>query len=146
MSTFECSVCGHIEFGAAPDACLVCRANKDAFSENPDAIKRPADPANLSEGDKKHIPVIKVDGDCKCSADGCTCVSATVGEIVHVMQEEHLIRYLDFYLDDAFISRVWLSADKTNPFAKLCLKATSGKVTVVENCNVHGSWATDVQL
>ena len=64
MKIFECKVCGHIEFNEAPEKCLVCGAKKEAFIEKPDAIKQPADPDNLSEGDKKHIPVIVINKEC----------------------------------------------------------------------------------
>ena len=75
MTIFECGVCGHIEFDEAPELCLVCRSGKDAFKENAEAIKQPANPAELSEGDKKHIPVVAIDG---------STVAVTVGEIEHV--------------------------------------------------------------
>jgi superoxide reductase len=141
MKTFVCSVCGHIEFNAAPPRCLVCRADRDAFKEDAKAIATPANPAALTDGDKKHIPVLNV---CKC--DGSVKVSANIGEIEHVMQDAHFIQYLDFYLNDAFISRAWLSPNVTKPFAAVKLATTSGKVTVIEHCNVHGNWMSQVSI
>ncbi len=144
MKVFECKVCGHIEFKAAPEVCLVCRSPKSAFHENAAAIKQPADPASLTDGDKKHIPVVKK-MDCGLIAD-CTDVHVTVGEMVHVMEPKHFITYLDFYLDDRFISRVWLSPEVCKPAASLHLAAKSGKITVIEHCNVHGNWMGEVVL
>ena len=147
MTIFECKGCGHLEFNEAPEKCLVCGAGKDSFVENTDAIKKPADPDNLSEGDKKHIPQIVVVKECGLIPDGsCTDVHARVGEIEHVMTDEHLIRYLDYYVDYKFASRVWLSAGACHPAAGLHLKASSGKVTVIENCNVHGNWMAEAEL
>lgn len=145
MKTLECKVCGHIEFDEAPEFCLVCRSPKTAFKENPEAIKHPADPANLTDGDKKHIPAIKVTG---CGLiEGCTDVHAVVGEIEHVMEAKHLIRYLDYYINHQFASRVWLSAEHCHPATSLHLKAKPGDtVTVIENCNVHGNWMSEVTL
>ena len=147
MKTFECSVCGHIEFNEAPEMCLVCHAKKEAFKENPDAIKQPADPANLSEGDKKHIPQIVVVKECGLIPGGvCMDVHTRVGEIEHVMTGEHYIRYLDYYVDHTFASRIWLSPDICHPAAALHLNVKSGKVTVIENCNVHGNWMAETEI
>ena len=147
MKTFECSVCGHIEFDAAPETCLVCRAKSDAFKENPEAIKKPANPDELSEGDKKHIPQIVVVKECGLIPGGsCTDVHVRVGEIEHVMQPEHYIRCIDYYLDHKFVSRVWLSPGTCHPAAGLHLNASSGTVTAVENCNVHGNWMSETSL
>jgi len=147
MTVYECGVCGHIEFNEAPDTCLVCGAKKEAFTENADAIKKPANPDELSEGDKKHIPQIVVVKECGLIPDaGCIDVHARVGEIVHVMQEEHYIRCIDYYLDYKFVSRVWLSPGACNPAAGLHLNAPSGTVTVIENCNVHGNWMSEAAI
>jgi superoxide reductase len=147
MTILECKTCGHIEFDEAPEMCLVCRSPKTAFAENAEAIKQPADPAALTDGDKKHIPVITVSKECAVAHDGaCTTVQVKVGEINHVMQPAHYIRYVDVYLDKAFISRVWFSPEKTHPAASLCLSADAGSVIALENCNVHGNWMAEASL
>ncbi len=144
MKIFECKTCGHIEFNAAPEMCLVCRSPKSAFHENAEAIKKPADPANLTDGDKKHIPVIKQTA-CGLVAE-CNDVHTVVGEIVHVMEPKHFIQYLDTYVDYKFISRVWLSPVTCKPAVSLHLAVKTGKVTVVEHCNVHGNWMGELTL
>lgn len=147
MSIFVCSVCGHIEFNEAPEKCLICEAAKDAFGEDAAAIKKPEDAANLTEAEKKHIPQIVVVKECGLIPDGtCTDVHARIGEIEHVMTDEHYIRYLDFYIDYSFVSRIWLSPEKCHPAAALHLNAPSGKVTVIENCNVHGNWMAEADI
>ena len=147
MKVLECKVCGHIEFVEAPDVCLVCRSKKEAFVEAPDAIKRPANLAQLTEGDKKHIPQIVVVKECGLIPGGCcTDVHVKVGEIEHVMEEAHFIRCIDYYLDKNFISRVWLSPGACHPAAGLHLNASSGTLTALENCNVHGNWVSETQL
>jgi len=147
MKVLECKTCGHIEFDEAPEVCLVCRAGKEAFVESFEAIKQPADPANLSEGDRKHIPQIVIVKECGLIPGGCcTDVHVRVGEIEHVMEEKHLIRHIDYYLDKKFISRVWLSAGACHPAAALHLNATSGTVTAIENCNVHGNWMAEAEI
>lgn len=145
MTTYQCSVCGHIEFSEAPDKCLVCRSPRSAFNATAEAIKQPADPANLTDAEKKHIPQIVVVKDCGL-LDGCTDVHVKVGETPHVMTPEHYITYIDAYLDDRFISRIWLSPEGCNAAVGFHLSASSGKFTAVEGCNVHGNWMAESQL
>ena len=147
MKVFVCKGCGHIEFNQAPEKCLVCGAPERSFEEKPEAIQKPANPAALSDGDKKHIPQIVIVKECGLIPGGCcTDVHARVGEIEHVMQDTHYIRYLDYYLDYRFISRVWLSPTVCHPAAALHLNVKAGKVTVVENCNVHGNWMAEATI
>ena len=145
MKIFECTNCGHIEFGEAADVCLVCRCT--TFEENAAAIKQPANPAELTEAEKKHIPQIIVVKDCGLISEGdCTDVHVRVGEILHVMEDEHYIRSLDYYLDHKFISRVWLSPNTCFPATALHMNATAGTVTAIENCNKHGNWMAEVAI
>lgn len=147
MKMFECVVCGHIEFDEISGRCLVCASNEESFVENPDAIKKPENPDNLSEGDKKHIPQIVIVKECGLIPGGdCTDVHVKVGEIEHVMIEEHYIRYIDYYLDHAFVSRVWLSREVCHPAAGLHLNAKTGTLTAIENCSVHGNWMSEESL
>jgi len=147
MKTFECGVCGHIEFNEAPEACLVCRATKDAFKENPDAIKQPADADNLTDAEKKHIPQIVVVKECGLVPNQCcTDVHVRVGEILHVMEDAHFIRCIDYYVNYKFISRVWLSPGACNPGSALHLNDPKGTITAIENCNQHGNWMSEVEV
>ncbi|MFU8779483.1 MAG: desulfoferrodoxin family protein [Kiritimatiellia bacterium] len=144
MTIYECRTCGHIEFNEVPEKCLVCRSPQTVFHENPDAIKKPADPAGLTDGDKKHVPVLHVT-DCGLLT-GCKDVHVTVGDIEHVMDPKHYILYVDFYLDYRFISRVWLAPSVCKPAASIHLAVQSGTVTAIESCNVHGNWMGEIQL
>jgi desulfoferrodoxin-like iron-binding protein len=147
MKLFVCGSCGHVEFDQAPDRCLVCRSPATSFAEDEAAIKTPANPGALTDGDKKHIPQIVVVKECGLlPGGGCTDVHVRVGEIEHVMQEKHYITSLDYYLNHKFISRTWLSPLVCHPAAALHLNATSGIVTVVEHCNVHGNWMSETAI
>lgn len=147
MTVYQCKGCGHIEFNAAPEKCLVCRAPKSSFAEAPDAIKKPANPAALTDGDKKHIPEIVIVKECGLIPNvGCTDVHVRVGAIEHVMEEKHYIVSIDYYIDYKFISRVWLSPKACHPACALHLNAPTGTVTVVENCNVHGNWMAEAKI
>lgn len=147
VKLYVCKVCGHIEFGEAPDTCPVCGAKKEAFNEDAEAIKSPENPDELTDGDKKHIPEITVVKECGLIPDGeCTDVHAKIGEIEHVMEDKHYIQWLDFYLDGKYISRVELTSDACHPAAALHLKAKAGKIAVIEHCNVHGNWMAEAEL
>ncbi len=147
MTFYKCKVCGHIELDGSPGNCMVCRAGWQEFEESPDAVELPANPDELTESEKKHVPQIVVVKECGLIPDeGCTDVHVRVGDIKHAMTDEHFIQYIDFYLDHSFISRVWLSPNVCNPAAALHLNATSGKLTAIEHCNLHGSWLAEVDL
>ncbi len=146
MDTFVCSKCGYVAFGQAPDACPVCGALKQAFELDNSAIKKPADPTNLTELEKKHIPVIKINRQCGLVGPGCVDVHIKVGEILHVMEAKHYIMYMDVYLDGAFIARYHIAPDKLNPVLGIHLKVASGKLLVLENCNLHGRWITQTDI
>ncbi|MBL7156625.1 MAG: hypothetical protein ISS92_00535 [Candidatus Omnitrophica bacterium] len=146
MKIYVCKVCGYIAInGNAPENCPVCHAPKASFEEKIDAIKTPADPKNLTDLEKKHIPVVLVLKKCGL-IEGCTDVHVKMGEIIHPMEKKHFITHIDFYLDKEFISRVILMPGKLNPAAALHLKASSGTLTAIELCTLHGAWAKEVAL
>ena len=101
---------------------------------------------NPNELEKKHIPVISMVKGCGLVPDGCQDIHVKMGEIKHPMQPEHYIMHIDFYIDSNFISRVILTPDKLNPAAALHLKAASGKLSVIEFCNLHGAWIKELDL
>ena len=147
MKGYVCKMCGYISInGTAPEKCPVCGAPKSAFQEKEDAIKLPNDPKNLTDLEKKHIPVIKVVNVCGLIPDGCQDVHVKLGEIQHPMQEDHYIMHIDFYLDKKFISRVILTPFALNPACALHLKAKSGKLTAISLCNLHGAWINEIDL
>lgn len=146
MKTFECSVCGHIEFNQSPEKCLVCRAGKDAFKENANAIQKAGQPGK-GEADNKHIPKIVVVKECGLIPNaGCVDAHVRVGEVEHPMLVNHFIRYIDYYHDYQFLSRIWLSPEKCHPACALHLKVNSGTLTVIENCNLHGNWMSETKI
>lgn len=147
MKGFVCGVCGFIAInGSAPEKCPVCGAPKTSFAEKEDAIKTPADPGSLSELEKKHLPVITLVKKCGLIPEGCQDVHVKMGEIQHPMQQDHYINHIDFYIDKEFLSRVILTPEKLNPAAALHLKVESGKLSVVELCNLHGAWIKETDL
>ena len=143
MKMYVCKKCGHIEFSQVVKPCPVCLAPPSEFVEDDNALKKPANPAMLTDGDKKHIPLIIVDKKCGLIPNGgCTDVHVKIGEINHVMEDTHWIQFIDVYLNSHFISRIELTP-ACNAVASLHIKASSGTIRAIESCNVHGKWMTE---
>jgi superoxide reductase len=136
---FVCSVCGHIEFGAAPKACPVCWATADKFADTPDAIK-PAE----KEGKEKHVPVLVVSKQCGLVPGVCQDVHIKVGSVPHPMTAEHWIQWIDIYLNKAFVSRYQLLPTSLQAAVSVHFKNDQkGTVSVIEHCNIHGTWIAE---
>ncbi len=147
MRTFVCRVCGHVAFEQAPVDCPVCKAPIENFDNNPKAIHMPEDPSNLSETEKKHIPMIVISKECRLiTSGGCVDIHVKVGKIEHVMESEHSIAFIDFYINQRYQARVQLRYKRLHPAVMLHLSADTGTLTVVANCNVHGNWMSEVNF
>lgn len=146
MNTFICKRCGYISFNQAPDKCPVCHAPKEEFELKADAIKKPQDPNNLNELEKKHIPVIEIKKQCGLLGSGCVDVHIKIGEITHPMETKHFIVYIDIYHDYNFIARYHLSPEKLNPAVGIHLKVNEGRITALEYCNLHGRWMAEKEI
>lgn len=147
MELYVCKVCGHVEFNAAPEKCPVCGANKEAFNADPNAIKKPADPKNLTDGDKKHIPAFTVVKHCGLIPDTCLDVHVKTGALLHVMEEKHWIQWIDAYINRKFVARFEMAPNGPNPCVGIHLKNTSsGVLTAIESCNVHGKWMAETEI
>lgn len=146
MDNFVCSKCGYLAFNQAPDICPVCGAKKEAFQADANAFKKPVDPKNLSELEKKHIPVIKISKQCGLVPQGCVDAHIKIGEILHPSESRHYIMYIDLYLDKGFIARYHLTPEKLNPVLGVHLKVDKGELLAVENCNLHGRWMNQAQI
>lgn len=144
MKGIVCHVCGFISInGNAPEKCPVCGAPKTSFEEKENAVKTFQDEANLSE---KHTPVITVVKKCGLLPEGCRDVHVKVGKVTHPMLKEHYIGIIDFYLDNDFLARLHLAPEKLNPAGALHLKVESGKLAVIEHCNLHGAWIQETNI
>ncbi len=144
MKTYRCTVCGYISFNQAPIKCPVCKVPIENFDNNPEAIRRPEDPGSLSEMEKKHIPLITVSKECGIHPDRrCIAVHVMVGEIEHVMESEHFISWIDFYINERYLARVHLTYKRLHPSAELHLTEDKGMLKIIENCTIHGSWMAE---
>jgi superoxide reductase len=149
---YTCKFCGHIAFDQMPTECPICRASIEGFEKNPDAIKRPQDPENLTDFEKEHIPVINISKTNEVTADGEYIVNIKVGEICHCMKIENHIAFIDYYLQAPDIKkrclgRVALKCDKFQPSISFYLsKITSANLTVISSCSAHGYWMSQTEI
>ncbi|HOX54265.1 MAG: desulfoferrodoxin family protein [Candidatus Omnitrophica bacterium] len=144
MKGYVCKVCGFVSIdGSIPDKCPACGSPSKAFEEKMDAIKTAKDEEKLSE---KHTPVITVVRKCGLIPEGCADVHVRIGSVIHPMLPEHYITAIDFYIDNKFLARTILTPEKLNPAAALHLKVATGKLSVVEHCNIHGNWIAEQNL
>jgi superoxide reductase len=145
MKGFVCGKCGHIEFDSAPEFCPVCHAPKAMFTEQANAVNTALNLAVMSELEKKHVPVVNIVKQCSLAVPGCTDVSAKMGEIIHPMQPDHYILWVDFYINKKWMARSLMTPD-LSPAAGIHLKSVSGKLSVIELCNKHGAWIKELDL
>lgn len=105
-------------------------------------INKPNDTANLTETEKKHIPVFECPD--KVKSGEPFQIKIKVGEIPHVMEEVHHIQWIEIKSGENFYERVDLTPVFTRPEITLTLVkgGKHGKRTlrVIERCNVHGLW------
>jgi superoxide reductase len=142
MKIFICQVCGHIEFDAAPEKCPVCMAQK--FNQNDSVFEDSM--RKSKEGAVKHIPEVGINKECGLIPEAaCTDVLVRIGKTLHPMTENHYIQWIDCYLDKKYVSRIMLTPEM-NPSVVFHLKPSGSRVIVVENCNIHGFWKTEVNI
>jgi superoxide reductase len=102
-------------------------------------VNKPADPENLTEGEKKHIPVIEAP-EITIAGEPFE-VTVTVGSIPHVMEEKHFIDWVELYLHNKLVGRkeLYPSGERV---AKVTFKVEADKALIaiaeIETCRVHG--------
>ena len=105
-------------------------------------INEPADPANLNEMEKKHVPWI----DCPSTVKAGEPFQVTikVGEMPHVMEEAHHIQWIEVWFSTNFNVRIDLTPVFTRPEVTITLVKGSlhktSTLRVIERCNIHGQW------
>jgi len=145
MKIFICTVCGHLEFNDVPEKCPVCMAEKDKFKQNDAVFKESSEKS--PEAEVKHVPAVTISKECGLIPESpCTDITVRIGKTMHPMEEKHFIQFIDCYQNDSYIGRVMFTPLNIYPAACFHLKNLSGRITVIENCNIHGYWKTDVNI
>lgn len=111
-------------------------------------INKPANPANLTELEKKHIPVIDCPDTVKAGKP--FQVKIKVGEVPHVSEEAHHIQWIEVKTGENLYARVDLTPVLSLPEVTITLKK-AGKhrkttIRAVERCNMHGLWEAEKEI
>ncbi len=111
-------------------------------------INRPQDPANMTEMEKKHTPVIECPDSVKVGEP--FKVTIKVGELPHVMEEGHHIQWIEVYFGQNFNTRIDLTPVFTRPEVTLTFvkggKHRTSTLRVIERCNLHGQWEATKEI
>lgn len=101
-------------------------------------VNKPVDPENLTEGEKKHVPVIETPE--TVIAGEPFEVTVTVGSIPHVMEEKHYIEWVELYLHNKLVERKELSSSNENARVTFRVEADEALIAIkeIETCTVHG--------
>ncbi len=106
----------------------------------------PKDPKNLTKGEKKHTPSIRIGGKDKA---GYTLVEVTVGQddIIHPSTPEHWIYEIELYADDKKIDTVSLEPVISRGYLGTRVKLDGVKeLKSIAKCNLHGNYTATIVL
>lgn len=104
-------------------------------------INTPKDWENLTDLDKKHVPVIEAPD--RVKKDEPFTVKVTVGKLLaHPNEPAHFIEWVELYCGDTYLGRAAFSAGMSYPEAVFVVKLTHahGPLRAREKCNLHGLW------
>jgi superoxide reductase len=101
-------------------------------------VNKPVDPENLTEGEKKHVPIIEAPE--TVIAGEPFEVTVTVGSIPHVMEEKHYIEWVELYLHNKLVGRKELSPSDKTARATFRVEADEALIAIkeIETCTIHG--------
>jgi desulfoferrodoxin len=141
---YVCSVCGHLEFGSAPEFCPVCHSPKEKFTEDNKVFEEAI--SNYKDAGISHTPDLMVKKHSSFISETPTYeVQVRIGKKMHPMEEAHHIRWIDCYVDDKYVARMFLTLGAI-PAAGFYTKASGSKIRVVEVCTVHGYWQAESKI
>lgn len=101
----------------------------------------PVDPRNLSDLEKRHLPVI--DAPDRVERGKCFEATVEVGRLLaHPAEHQHFIQYLELYADDTFLARVDWAAARSCPKVTfhVALEIPAEELRANAHCNMHGTW------
>jgi len=104
-------------------------------------VNEPADPQNLSDLEKKHLPVLSAPAQVRKGE--VFDVEIEVGKLLaHPNEHKHFIQFIELHADDTFLGRVDLVSEKTEPCLRLrvTLRFAPKELRAYQHCNLHGTW------
>ena len=110
-------------------------------------VNRVEDPGNMTDLEKKHVPVITAST--KPRKGECFEVTVEVGKLLeHPNTPAHFINFVELYADDTYLGRTHFTHTRTCPVAKFCvaLSHIHKKLRAFAWCNLHGTWEGDLEM
>lgn len=104
-------------------------------------INKPSDPANLTDLEKRHLPVITAPDTVK--AGQLFEVTVEVGKLLeHPNDRGHFVSFIDLYVGPVYLARLSLTGVMLRPILKVCVQLDRdlGPLRAIEVCNIHGAW------
>lgn len=116
------------------------------MSELFEGINRPADPANMTDLEKKHFPTIEAPDAAKAREP--FDVKITLGkELEHPNEGGHFIQWVELYYNDVLIGRMELVPTIYDfPVTMRIKLGKSCTLRVLARCNLHGIWEGTKEL
>jgi len=105
------------------------------------------DPANMTDMEMKHLPVITAPQSVK--KGDCFEVMVEVGKHMrHPNEPSHYIEFIELYADHTYLARLDLTARMTAPLMKisLALDHIHQKLRAFAHCNLHGTWEGQAEI
>lgn len=101
------------------------------------------DSQNMTDLEKKHLPVIDAPGSVK-KGEPFT-VTVEVGRyMAHPNTMGHFIQWIELYSGDALLARAELVPEFSGPKVTFPVMLKHGHPLIaVERCNLHGMWASE---
>lgn len=107
-------------------------------------VNRPKDPANMTDFEKKHVPVITAPD--KVKRDEEFDVTVEVGKLYpHPNEAGHFISWVELYSGDTFLARAYFQPVSSSPKVtfRVKLSHSHGHLKAWEMCNLHGLWQAE---
>ncbi len=107
-------------------------------------INKPKDANNLTDLEKKHVPVITAPD--RVKPGECFEVVVEVGKLLqHPNENGHFIQFIELYAGHVYLARMDFTARTTCPVMKVCVSLDKdvGRLRAFERCNLHGIWEAD---
>lgn len=110
-------------------------------------INRVKDAANMTDMEKKHLPIIIAPKSVR--KGDCFEVVVEIGKLLeHPNVPGHYIEFIELYADHTYLSRIDLTAKMTCPIMKTCvsLEHIHEKLRAFAHCNLHGTWEGSTKI
>ncbi|HDZ20707.1 hypothetical protein LCGC14_0367880 [marine sediment metagenome] len=110
-------------------------------------VNKPADAKDLTDLEKKHLPVLCAPDSVKAGA--CFEVVVEVGKLLaHPNENGHFIEFVELYADDIYLARADLTAVTTCPSVRfnVSLPGAVKQLRAFARCNLHGVWVSAMSI